>query len=59
MSQEVVAVLSKIVFESEQRDFLVAEFIDVLSAKRFRASGKIQISPNLVMIILIRTVSTC
>jgi exodeoxyribonuclease V alpha subunit len=46
MSQEVTAVLSKVIFQSPRADFLVAEFIDVQSAKRFRASGKIQISPK-------------
>ncbi|KAB8029809.1 SF1B family DNA helicase RecD2 [Fluviispira multicolorata] len=46
MSLEVVGMLSKVIFESERGDFLVAEFIDALSAKRFRASGKIQVSPK-------------
>lgn len=46
MSQELTAVLSKVIFQSPREDFLVAEFIDVHSAKRFRASGKIQISPK-------------
>ncbi|BBH53815.1 SF1B family DNA helicase RecD2 [Fluviispira sanaruensis] len=44
MSLEVVAMLSKVIFESERGDFLVAEFIDALSAKAFRVSGKIQVS---------------
>lgn len=44
MSQEVVALLSRVVFESERGGFLVADFIDVLSAKKFRASGNILIS---------------
>lgn len=46
MSQELTAVLSKVIFQSPRADFLVAEFIDVQTAKRFRASGKIQISPK-------------
>lgn len=46
MSQELTAVLSKVIFQSPRADFLVAEFIDVQSAQRFRASGKIQISPK-------------
>ncbi|MES2615416.1 MAG: ATP-dependent RecD-like DNA helicase [Bdellovibrionota bacterium] len=44
MSQEITAMLSKVIFQSERGDFLVAEFIDALSAKRFRATGKIQVS---------------
>ena len=36
--------LSKVIYQSDRGDFLVAEFIDALSAKRFRASGKIQVS---------------
>lgn len=44
VSQETVALLSKIVFQSERGDFSVAEFIDSTTAKRFRASGKLQIS---------------
>ncbi|APJ04290.1 AAA family ATPase [Silvanigrella aquatica] len=46
MSQEVVGVLSKVIFESDRGDFLVAEFINAQSAKRFKASGKIQLSPK-------------
>jgi exodeoxyribonuclease V alpha subunit len=40
MSIEVTAMLSRIIFESQQRDFMVAEFIDCSSARRFRASGE-------------------
>lgn len=36
--------LSKVIFQSDTGDFLVAEFIDALSAKRFRATGKIKVS---------------
>ena len=34
------AMLSKIVFQSDDSSFVVAEFIDAQSAKRFRATGK-------------------
>lgn len=44
MSQEVVGVLSKIIYETERGDFRVADFINTQTAKRFRASGKIQLS---------------
>ncbi|WGL60429.1 ATP-dependent RecD-like DNA helicase [Pigmentibacter sp. JX0631] len=44
MSQEVVGVLAKIIFENERGDFRVADFIDPQTAKRFRASGKIFLS---------------
>lgn len=40
MSVEVTALLSKIIFESQQGDFMVAEFIDCSSARRFRATGE-------------------
>lgn len=46
MSQEIVGVLSTIRYKSDRGDFLVAEFIDTQSAKRFRASGKIMLSPK-------------
>ena len=39
MSLELSARLQKIIFTSPDEKFLVAEFIDVKSAKRFRASG--------------------
>lgn len=44
MSQEVVGVLSRVIFESDKGDFLVAEFINAQSAKRFKASGRIILS---------------
>ncbi len=44
MSQEVVGVLSKIIYETERGDFRVADFINTQTAKRFRASGKILLS---------------
>ncbi|MGY3805137.1 SF1B family DNA helicase RecD2 [Pigmentibacter ruber] len=44
MSQEVVGVLAKIIFENDRGDFRVADFIDPQTAKRFRASGKIFLS---------------
>ena len=44
LSQEIMAMLSKVIYQSDKGDFLVAEFIDALSAKRFRASGKITVS---------------
>ncbi len=47
MSQEIVGLLSKIIFQSKKADnFLVAEFIHAKSSKRFRASGNIQLSPK-------------
>lgn len=46
MSQEVVGMLSRIIFESDHGNFLVAEFINAQSAKRFKASGRISISPK-------------
>lgn len=39
---ELTAMLSRVIFESQDGNFLVAEFIDSSSAKRFRASGRIQ-----------------
>lgn len=44
MSQEVVGVLSKIIYETDRGDFRVADFINTQTAKRFRASGKILLS---------------
>jgi len=44
VSQEVVGVLSRVIFESDKGDFLVAEFINAQSAKRFKASGRILLS---------------
>jgi exodeoxyribonuclease V alpha subunit len=46
VSQEVVGVLSRVIFESDRGDFLVAEFINAQSAKRFKASGRILLSPK-------------
>ena len=40
MSLEVTALLQKVIFSSPDGMFLVAEFIDGKTAKRFRASGK-------------------
>ena len=40
MSLEVVAMLSKVIYSSPDGGFVVAEFIDAKSAKRFRATGK-------------------
>ncbi len=41
MSIEVTAMLSKVIFESDKGDYVVAEFIDSNSALRFKASGRI------------------
>jgi exodeoxyribonuclease V alpha subunit len=43
MSIEVVAALSRIIFESDDKSYTVGEFIDTKSAKRFRASGRLPI----------------
>jgi exodeoxyribonuclease V alpha subunit len=43
MSIEIVAALSRIVFESDDKTYAVGEFIDTKSAKRFRASGRLAI----------------
>jgi exodeoxyribonuclease V alpha subunit len=40
MSLEVTALLQKIIYSSPDGNFLVAEFIDGKTAKRFKASGK-------------------
>ena len=40
MSLEIIAMLTKVIFTSERTQFVVAEFIDCQSAKRFRASGE-------------------
>lgn len=40
MSIELTALLSKVIFASQDGAFVVAEFVDSKSAKRFRASGK-------------------
>jgi len=40
VSIELTALLSKIIFASQDGAFVVAEFVDSKSAKRFRASGK-------------------
>jgi exodeoxyribonuclease V alpha subunit len=39
MSIEIVAALSKVIFESDDKLYVVGEFIDIKSARRFRASG--------------------
>lgn len=41
MATELTAMLSKVIFESPDKSFAVAEFIDASSAKRFKASGRI------------------
>ncbi len=40
MALELTALLSKVIFASQDGGFVVAEFVDSKSAKRFRASGK-------------------
>ncbi len=40
MSIELTALLSKVIYASQDGAFVVAEFVDSKSAKRFRASGK-------------------
>jgi exodeoxyribonuclease V alpha subunit len=40
VSIELTALLSKVIFASQDGAFVVAEFVDSKSAKRFRASGK-------------------
>ncbi|MEY4066207.1 MAG: hypothetical protein RIR26_2415 [Pseudomonadota bacterium] len=40
MSIELTALLSKVIFASQDGAFVVAEFVDSKSAKRFKASGK-------------------
>lgn len=40
MAIELTALLSKVIFASQDGGFVVAEFVDSKSAKRFRASGK-------------------
>ena len=44
MSVEVSVALSKIIYESLDKNFKVIEFIDVNSAERLRASGNICIN---------------
>ena len=39
MSLEITAMLTKIIYASDRTAFVVAEFVDCQSAKRFRASG--------------------
>ncbi len=43
MSVEIIAALSKVIFESDDQAYMVGEFIDTKSAKRFRASGRLPI----------------
>lgn len=43
MSLEIVAALSRIIFESDDKSYSVGEFVDVKSAKRFRAAGRLAI----------------
>ena len=40
MSIELTALMSKVIFASQDGTFVVAEFVDSKSAKKFRASGK-------------------
>jgi exodeoxyribonuclease V alpha subunit len=40
VSIELTALLSKVIFSSQDSSFVVAEFVDSKSAKKFRASGK-------------------